>query len=118
MPNPGETLHFEIHNANAYADGAAVEVQDAAGNNLLTLLGQENVPLVSNWRLDGSGTLRSNGRVPRTLEVAGGHIAVNDVFCPMFVYPKNTSMTPDSVRVIDYQLNVVLWQDILVEYAA
>ena len=49
-------------------------------------------------------------------EDEGGHIAIDDVFCPMFVYPKNTSMLPSSVKLISYELNVALWQTIKVEY--
>ena len=51
-------------------------------------------------------------------EDEGGHIEINDVFCPYYRYPRNATISPDSVRIDSYRLSVSLDQDILVEYAA
>ena len=71
VPYIGGAIEFEIHNGNDYTDGKTVEIQTAAGVNIITLLGKEVVPLELEWFQDGSGELRAPGRIPRTFEVAG-----------------------------------------------
>ena len=74
VPNQNDEIEFEIHNNNDYTFGKSVEVQDARGNNLITLLGREHVILRVEWFKDGSGEIRSPQRVPRVLTIAGNII--------------------------------------------
>ena len=71
VPYIGGAIEFEVHNNNAHNGGKTVELQTKNGNNIITLLGQESVPLELEWFKDGTGELRSPIRVPRSLSVAG-----------------------------------------------
>ena len=71
VPYVGGVVQFEVHNNNSYVDGKTVEIQNAGGENKITLLGQEVVPLELEWFKDGTGELRSPRRVARNFEVAG-----------------------------------------------
>ena len=71
VPNQGDEFEFEIHNNNDYNDGKSVEIQDADGNNLITLLGREHVILRVEWFKNGKGEIRTPQRVPRVLTIAG-----------------------------------------------
>ena len=50
-------------------------------------------------------------------EDEGGHLDINDILCPMYAYPKSSTMNPSNVRVPSHRLAVTLFQDILVEYS-
>ena len=71
VPYIGGAIEFEVHNNNAHENGKSVELQTKNGNNIITLLGQESVPLELEWFKDGTGELRSPSRVPRSISVAG-----------------------------------------------
>ena len=64
----GSQFSFDIHNANDHG-GATVKVEDADGNDFITLLPQETFSVVTEQFTNGNGEIRSGQRIPRPLEV-------------------------------------------------
>ena len=76
----GSQFSFDIHNANDHG-GATVEVDDADGNDIITLLPQETFSVVVEQFTNSNGEIRSARRIPRPLEVSadGGYGSAGDV---------------------------------------
>ena len=51
-------------------------------------------------------------------EDEGDHVRVDDVFCPIYVYSKSSTMNPSNVRVVSMRLAITLFHSLLEEYTA
>ena len=65
----GSQFSFDIHNANDHG-GATVRIDDADGNDIITLLPQETFSVVTEQFTNGNGEIRSGRNIPRPLEVS------------------------------------------------
>ena len=80
VPVQGKDIEFEAHKTGT---AGTFEVTDKDGNNIITLIPGEHIPLRVTWLEDGTTEIRSIGEITRTLEIVGtsaGNMGDNNYF--------------------------------------
>ena len=80
VPVQSKDIEFEAHKTGT---SGTLEVADKDGNNIITLIPGEHIPLRVTWLEDGTTEIRSIGEITRTLEIVGagaGDMGDNNYF--------------------------------------